>query len=215
MKRDCARKCARPALLTQEVTTGHDTPKKGGRTHDSSGTGRESTMRRRPGTDQGQRSTTLGQEQWHSGQENEETEEEFNERVVRETHRDEKWETQYGDKRDPASKVEDHIVRILTMNISSFPRMGSLKQDRLKQEAKNNQIIGFSKINTNWTKVSAQDLLRNRTDWWYENPKTQVAWLCDPGWPSKHQKGGVSITIQGHLSPFAQEKGGDEAGLGR
>ena len=167
-----------------------------------------------PGNDRTQNAGNTNPGQQDQGGRTTETEEEFQARVVRETQRDEHWEMRYGEMRDPASHAEEHIVRVFTMNISSFPKLGSLKQDRLKQESKNNQIIGFSEINTNWMKVLAQDSIKNRTDRWYKNPKTQVAWLCDPAWPSWYQRGGVSITIQGHLSPFAQEKGVDEAGLG-
>ena len=146
---------------------------------------------------------------------NRETEEQSRQRIIKEIQRDEKWEKHYGDQRDAKDKVEDHLVRILTYNIGSFPKIGSIKQDLLKRTAANNQIIGFSELNTNWTKIGAQDSVWNRTERWYVNPKTQVAWLCDPSWPSTYQQGGVSLTIQGHVSPYVQSKGTDITGLGR
>ena len=141
-----------------------------------------------------------------------ETEDDFQERVTREEERDEKWEQPYGDQWDPASRVEDHIVRIMTQNISTFPKVGTLKQTILKRETINNQITGLSELNTNWTKISAQESIWERTQQWYHKPKIQVSWLCDPDWPSTHQQGGVSLTIQGHLSNYVQEKGRDDLG---
>ena len=135
--------------------------------------------------------------------------------MQREIRRDEEWETPYGDTRDKEEKEEDHIVRIITCNVGSFPKIGSVKQDILKQTVSTSQIIGMSELNTNWTKTSARESYHSRTNHWYTHPKTQVAWMCDPEWPSKYQQGGVSITIQGHLSPFLQEKGVDSDGLGR
>ena len=129
--------------------------------------------------------------------------------------RDAKWDVAYGDKRDPRTGGEEHIVRILTHNISSFPKVGTLKQTVMKRRVVNNQVVGFSELNTNWTKISAQESVWNRTQNWYHNPKTQVSWLCDPDWPSTHQQGGVALTIQGHLSNYVQEKGEDKRNLGR
>ena len=145
----------------------------------------------------------------------EETEAQFQTRVVREITRDKKWEQRYGDERDHASEVEEHIVRIMTYNIGTFPKRGTIKQDLLKRDVRNNQITGMSELNQNWTKLPSMEAFRERTEGWFKNPRTQVAWLCDPHWPSTHQKGGVSLTIQGHLTPFVQEKGTDKDGLGR
>ena len=144
-----------------------------------------------------------------------ETEAQLWTRIHREIKRDEEWEIPFGDKRDTNEKEEDHIARVITHNVGSLPKIGSAQQDILKQTVHTCQIIGMSELNTNWTKTSAQESLHNRTNRWYTNPKTQVAWMCDPDWPSQYQQGGVSVTIQGHLSPFVQEKGADTEGMGR
>ena len=121
----------------------------------------------------------------------------------------------YGDERERTEATEDHLVRIITQNINTFPKMGTLKQDRMKHEMKMNTVIGMSELNTNWAKIPAAESFHNRTRHWWTRPKTQTAWLYDPEWPNQHQKGGVALTVQAHLSPYVQTKGKDESGLGR
>ena len=135
--------------------------------------------------------------------------------IEREEERDRKWATPYGDKKGDRERNEQHLVKIMTYNVGSFPKIGTVKQELLKRITRQYQVIGMSELNTNWTKISAQELLYSRTEKWYDHPKTQVAWLCDQEWPSVYQQGGVSLTIQGHLLPYVQERGTDETGLGR
>ena len=199
--------------MTLVKVRGPDIPKRGDRTLEPNGMNPGSlTRRRQPETGEA-REPEEGRQ--HPVPREGETEAQLWTRIQRETTRDEQWDTPYGDKRHMNDKEEDHLVRIVTYNVGSFPKIGSAKQDILKQTVKTSQIIGMSELNTNWTKTSAQESLKHRTDRWYTNPKTQVAWLCDPDWPSQYQQGGVSLTIQGHLSPFVQAKGADTDGMGR
>ena len=90
------------------------TPKQGDGIPASTGTRPGSSKRGTPPP--GQESRENGHEQ--------ETEERFHARVTKEERRDAKWDIVYGDKRDPRIGGEEHIVRILTHNISSFPKVG-------------------------------------------------------------------------------------------
>ena len=125
------------------------------------------------------------------------------------------WLRHYGDKRVNTEETESDTARISTHNINSFPRMGSIKMIRMKQEAKNIEVMGVSELNRNWLKIPAQESNKNRTQHWWATSKTKTAWLRDAEWPSTHQQGGVSITVQGKLVPFSQNSGEDKAGLGR
>ena len=208
---------------TLGMAKGSDTPKPGVRIQDTlndpgSTTRRMSTEGRENTNRNEEDSETTGNPEDQTREQlgrTEETEAQFQARVVREITRDDKWEKRYGDTRDQESETEEHLVRILTYNIGSFPRRGTIKQDLLKRELRNNQIIGLSELNQNWTKLPSMEAYRERTNGWFNNPKTQVAWLCDQQWPSKHQQGGVALTIQGHITPYVQEKGIDSEGLGR
>ena len=132
-----------------------------------------------------------------------------------EEQKDERWSQPFGDARDKTEIIDTHIVRLITQNINTFPKVGTTKQDRLQHEVKNTHIIGMSELNSNWRKIRAQDSFYNRIKTWWRTLKTQMAWLQDPEWPSEFQRGGVTITVQGTLSQYVQTKGADAAGLGR
>ena len=129
--------------------------------------------------------------------------------------RNKRWMRHYGDARDKTHMVEEHLVRIMTHNINTFPKVGTIKQDRMKHEMKMNTVTGMSELNKNWSKISASESFYKRTQHWWTTPKIQTAWLYDPEWPSQYQQGGVALAVQGHLAPYVQEKGKDESGLGR
>ena len=132
-----------------------------------------------------------------------------------EDRRNEAWMTHYGDKRERQDRDDKSNARFITYNINTLPDVGTMAQDRMKHELKNNTVIGISEINKNWNKISSADSYYNRTQHWWIQPKTQVAWLRDDQWHSEFQRGGVAVTAQGQLSPFVQDKGTDAAGLGR
>ena len=66
----------------------------------------------------------------HEAKEREQTEEE----AEAEEARHERWMQHYGDKREKTKEVEEHLVRIMTYNINTFPKVGTIKQDRIKHE---------------------------------------------------------------------------------
>ena len=157
-------------------------------------------MRRSQGTEEDTEPTTQAQTEAEA--------ERSEERNVR-------WMRHYGDRRDKTHEVEEHLVRIMTQNINTFPKLGTIKQDRMKHEMKMNTVTGMSELNKNWSKIPATESFYNRTKHWWRMPKIQTAWLYDPDWPSQYKQGGVAIAVQGHLAPYVQDKGGDESGLGR
>ena len=213
MKRDCATECINLKPTTQGKEEGPNAPKRGDEALETDGT-TPGPITRGSQHNAGARTEPDDRRELPAPRDGE-TEAQLWARIHREVTRDEEWETPFGDKRDRDENEEEHIARVITCNVGSFPKIGSAKQDILKQTVRTSQIVGMSELNTNWTKTSAQESFHNRTNRWYTNPKTQVAWMCDPDWPSKYQQGGVSITIQGHLSPFVQEKGMDSEGMGR
>ena len=136
-------------------------------------------------------------------------------RLERDTEAETRWMEHYGAKRRPKGEDDNTIAKIITHNINSFPKLGAAKFLRMQQELRDNDIIGMSETNKNWNKMRQQDTMRSRTDHWWKVKHTQMAWLRDTEWPSTYQQGGVTLTTQGELADFVQEKGEDQAGLGR
>ena len=77
----------------------------------------------------------------------------------------------YGDRRDRTETVEDHLVRIMTQNVNTFPNIGTIKQDRMKHEMKKNTVTGMSELNKDWSKMSTTESYYNSTHHWWNNPK--------------------------------------------
>ena len=127
------------------------------------------------------------------------------------------WTTHYGDKRDKrkGEAAETDTIRFGTYNINTFPKLGSLRSRRLRQELHDFDCIGMSELNKNWYKINAQDSFRRRIDGWWNRHKTRHTWLRDFDWATEYQQGGVSISTIGTLSDYSQERGEDPSGLGR
>ena len=56
---------------------------------------------------------------------NEQTQEE----AQQEERREQLWSQPFGDTRDNTETIDSHIVRIITQNINTFPKVGTIKQD--------------------------------------------------------------------------------------
>ena len=126
------------------------------------------------------------------------------------------WLQEHGDKRNNGKHLQnDRTVRIATWNINTFPKLGSIKSRRIKQEIQGIDCLGLSEINKNWYKVHSQESFRRRVEDWWHRHKTQQSWLRDRTWPSEFQQGGVSLTTVDELSDYCREKGEDSSGLGR
>ena len=125
------------------------------------------------------------------------------------------WMKPFGDERDSIQRDQKHTMRIATLNVNTFPKVGTYKSRCLQQEITHLDCIGMSEINRNWFKINQQDQFRRRIDQWWQQQKTNLTWLHDHEWPSEFQQGGVSLTTTGAISAYVQDKGEDLSGLGR
>ena len=126
------------------------------------------------------------------------------------------WLHEYGDKRNNTEQTQHNkTMRIATWNINTFPKLGSVKSRRMRQETQGIDCLGLSEINKNWYKVHNQESFRRRIDEWWKRHKTQQSWLRDRKWPSEFQQGGVSLTTINELLDYSRDKGEDSTGLGR
>ena len=126
------------------------------------------------------------------------------------------WMQYYGEERNRNGTHEQDIVRFVTQNVNSFPRIGTIKSLRLQEELQGNDCVGMSELNKNWFKVNAQDSLYNRMTNWWKTQKTKMTWLREYDWHSEYQQGGVSLTLaKDKLSKYGKDKGEDMSGLGR
>ena len=122
----------------------------------------------------------------------------------------------FGDRRDKEGTDDSGFVRFVTVNANSFPKLGSTKFLRMKEELRRNDCVGMSELNKNWFKISAQDSLYNRIKQWWPHLKMKMTWLKESAWPSTYQQGGVSLTLAtDKLAKYGKDKGEDKAGLGR
>jgi hypothetical protein len=112
-------------------------------------------------------------------------------------------------------QTKEDEIRISTLNISSFPALGSPKYLLLKERMGETDCMGLSELNRNWYKIHSQDYFTERIKNWWEKSITKLTWLKDREWPSQFQRGGCAITTQGILAEYTQEMGEDEEGLGR
>ena len=129
--------------------------------------------------------------------------------------REERWNTHYGDKIGKKENDEEETIRVGTYNINTFPKLGSIKSRRLRDEMKEFDCAGMSEINKNWYKVNAQDSFRRRINEWWPIHKTRHTWMKDREWKSEFQQGGVSLTVTKNLSNYSQDRGEDTMGLAR
>ena len=129
---------------------------------------------------------------------------------------EQQWRKHYGDERSNRHTEDEGIVRITTVNINSFPKLGTPKFLRMQEELQSTDCVGMSELNRNWLKIPAQESIYNRTKHWWPHQKIKVAWLQEPKWHSTYQQGGVSLALTTNkLAKFGQAKGEDESGLGR
>ena len=129
--------------------------------------------------------------------------------------REKQWNTHYGDRRTKRRTDDADTIRFGTYNINTFPKLGSVRSRRLRQEMQDLDCAGMSELNKNWYKVNTQDSFRRRIDEWWTRHKTRHTWLRDFDWTSEYQQGGVSISTIGRIAEYSQEKGEDPSGLGR
>ena len=76
--------------------------------------------------------------------------------------KEQQWMKPFGNIRKREGAKEKDLVRIATHNISRFPKMdsrGTLKFMRMREEMKNIDCVGMSKLNRNWVKINPQQLL--------------------------------------------------------
>ena len=145
--------------------------------------------------------------QWSSDDEDDNTDTEY----TREKH----WMQHFGDRRTEQT-TEDDVVRFATLNVNTFPRLGDPKAVRMREELRNIDCVGLSEININWLRIPTQDTFTRRIAHWWKHQRTNHTWLKDYEWPSKRQRGGVSMTLTTNkISKYAKDKGEDAAGLGR
>ena len=135
---------------------------------------------------------------WRSPEEEEENRNEINEPQDDETQQEaqeQQWRQHYGDERLLKRGEDIGTVRITTLNINSFPELGTPKFLRLRDELQSTDSLAMSELNRNWLKIPAQESIYNRTRHWWPHQKLKVAWLQESKWHSRYQQGGVSLAL--------------------
>ena len=129
--------------------------------------------------------------------------------------REKHWAQHFGDKRDK-KPTEDDTARFATLNVNTFPRLGDPKAIRIREELQGIDCAGLGEININWLKIPTQDTFTRRISHWWKHQRTNHTWLKDYEWPTKRQRGGVSLSLTTNkISKYAKDKGEDASGLGR
>ena len=135
---------------------------------------------------------------------------------LQDNNNEKRWMEHFGDQRRRQGTDDNGLARFLTLNVNSFPKLGSPKFLRIKEEVRRNDCVGFSELNKNWFKIPAQESVYNRLKRWWPHMKMKTTWLKEPDWPSTYQQGGVSLTLAtDKLAKYGKDKGEDKSGLGR
>ena len=126
----------------------------------------------------------------------------------------------YGDKYEEigTNKGKDYKPFIVgSGNAHYLSKKGSPKLITLQNEIKGNTVQGLSEHNTNFSKVSQQDQLKERFNKVWRKTKTRTTWIRSKNWKQKspNQPGGVALLTNGEASDFMHESGEDTSGLAR
>ena len=119
--------------MTPGAVKGDGTPKQGERTPEKTGASPGSKTRRsqegqgrgmdRPREEDGSPNQTEARSLQTDRIENKRQKQ-----IEKEEERDQKWATPYGDKKGDQERHEKHLVKIMTYNVGSFPKIGMVKQ---------------------------------------------------------------------------------------
>ena len=134
--------------------------------------------------------------------------------------REDAWLECYGDNYEEigTNKGKEYKPFIVgSGNAHYLSKKGSPKLITLQNEIKGNTVQGLSEHNTNFSKVSQQDQLKERFNKVWRKTKTRTTWIRTKNWKQKspNQPGGVALLTNGEASDFMHESGEDTSGLAR
>ena len=143
-------------------------------------------------------------------------------RVPQVRRNEEAWLECYGDRYENIGKKqgdseENKPFVVGSGNAHYLSKKGSPKLITLQDEIKGNTVQGLSEHNTNFSKVSQQDHLKERFKKVWRKYKTRTTWIKTKNWKQKgsHQPGGVALITNGDASDYMNESGEDDQGLAR
>ena len=142
-------------------------------------------------------------------------------RVQTQRRREDAWLECYGDKYEnignKQNEEEYKPFIVGSGNAHYLSKKGSPKLITLQNEIKGNTVQGLSEHNTNFSKVSQQDQLKERFKKVWRKTKTRTTWIRTKNWKQKsaNQPGGVALLTNGEASDYMHESGEDDQGLAR